>query len=54
MNDSWWDYNLMKRKMNCPKCCGTGRDYEIIGGKCRECNGAGEVIIEEDEKSSYT
>lgn len=42
-----------KRKMYCPECGGTGRDYETIGGKCRECNGAGEVILEGKDESDY-
>ncbi len=49
MDEFWWDYKLMKRKMYCPKCGGTRRNYEIIGGRCDECNGAGEVVIEDDE-----
>lgn len=46
IDNFWWDYKLMKRKMNCSKCGGTGRNYETIGGKCLECNGSGKVILD--------
>lgn len=45
----WWDYRIMKRKMNCPKCGGTGKHETILHGKCDECGGRGEIIIEDNE-----
>lgn len=53
MSDFWWDYNLFKRKMNCPVCYGTGKSIVTIGAKCSNCGGAGEIILEEDDQLSY-
>ena len=49
MDDFWWDYNLMKRKMYCPECGGTGKYHVTIGGKCPKCGGTGEVVLENEE-----